>query len=410
MRFSFWYGGFDDADQEWLEEAITLIRNNKWQSSSPLYFDGLRWQETIRAKAALDLLVALKRNTSVRSLYLRNASLTSAVDQALNDVLSCNDHLTSITLKKILKGTDILIAPATLFSRPYLRNLSLEACTIDIDGTLALAHTIGNKATFQSLSLDNVHLSAGWDPINQAISKSSSLRYLSLKNMRFTVLELHSLLRAISINCSLVSLYLENAGIDENYAESLTQLFDVNRALQVLSLRKNSLTSAAAVSMAKALGHNNVLQTLLLSNNPLGSLGAVALVDALNQNASLTRLCLANCDISKDGCCEVAKKIGKIKVLRALNLDGNDVECSAAELLNCLRSNALLTEILDRLPANCEEKGKQVWKQIDFYLRWNKAGRCILQEPNVWCLMPMALSKASVTPDITFAFLANHQF
>ena len=415
MRYSFWYGANKAADSEWLSDAVSSLQDDDWKANTPVYFDGAGWREGHREEAAIRLLDALQVNTSARSLYLRNAVLENRAQQALSDVFQKNTHLESVSLRKLRTLGGEMTIPISLFHNESLQELALERCTLDRASGFELGKMIRTSQCMTTLTLENVHLEGGITPVAAALSYSSSLRRLNLKNASVSDDDFKILLKAVGTNTSLRTLHLEGLHLNQTHASALARMLQQNSTLEELSLRKNDLDDEAMNNLfLQGLCKNTTLSALLLSHNPVGDEGVSSIVSSLQVNTSLQRLCLAYCEIWSDGCREIANGLGKMKGLRRISLDGNDVESCAPAFLSALDNNCILTEVLQCTPlllrnveGELDEESLALWKQVDLHLRWNKAGRRVLAEPKADVLLPYVLAKHTHQMDVVFKFLQN---
>lgn len=417
MRFSFWYGGCQEEDLDWLQEAVQLLKTNQWKAGTPLYFDGCGWDgQKVRQDAAMDLLEALKDNTSARSMFLRNASLDFKAQQALSEVFEQNRHLDTIAIKNVRSGNEAMTVPASLFQSTSVKSLSLQKVRIGASGCVQLTTMLRTSQTLTSLSLEQVELKGSLKSISEAIANSQSLKKLTLKGNRFSQDEIEELLQAIGCNRSLKRVDLEALDLSGKHANALADMMARNQHLQQLSLRKNDLDgSATNVFMREGLCRNTSLRDLFLTFNPIGDDGAQAIVTAMQQNTSLKHLCLVNCDIWTEGCQTIAKGLAKMRGLSVLDMDCNEMENCPLEILQSLKEeNCVLTKFSERLPmliknadGAYDDETVALWKEIEVYLRWNKAGRRVFSQTRADCLLATLMSKSSNQQDVLFRFLQN---
>lgn len=413
MNYSFWYGKSKASDLEWLGKAIRLLKENKWDDRTTLYFDGRGWGERLREEAAISLLQALQSNTSVKSLYLRQADLDVKAETALNQVFENNRHLERIVLRNIGTTAGVLQIPESLFQNPSLKELDVTKGFLGNASIAALSASV-LSSSLNHLSLDNVVLDGSLDEFANGIEKCKSLRYLSLKNMRLSQEGIVHLLKAIGKNQSIISLSLENLNLDTSQIDRVATMLKTNSHLEKVSLRRNVIDEkAAAVLFRDVSTFNQSLRSLLLSGNPLGDEGAQAITAFLKSNNSLETLCLVDCKIGKVGCRTIAEGLNDMKRIRQLYLDSNRMESSASYILGSLQTgNYSLTEISQcSLTPTCDRhsyddsKQTAIWQKIEMHLRWNKFGRKILCEERLDLLLSNVLNRVNSDADLIYSFL-----
>ena len=424
MRWRQGYGAtpMSSTEQDWVDEAVTELENNTWKPSTPFYCNGSGWSSAklFQEEASVRLLTALGRNTSARSFYFHNVILDENSQRALSDVFDKNTHLENVSLRNLRTTTNqqgdetrMIAIPDSLFRNTSLRGLTLEKSVLNKSGCFDLARKIGSRGSLHTLTLDSVDLESDLFFFATALACSSSIQCLTMKNVRISSVEMEILCKSVGKNQSLRRLHLEGLHLEAKHATALADMLRENKHLLELSLRRNDLNENAMDALwHQGMEYNTTLRTLLLSHNPIGDQGAAVIVSSLERNttATLRRLCLAHCDIWRDGCLAITQGLARIKSLESLNLDGNEMEFYSAELLESLQHNTTLTEVLGFRPAGCKLGDDLArWKEIDLFLRWNKAGRRVLEETNADCLLPTVLAKNSNELDILFKFVQNSQ-
>ncbi|GAX15179.1 hypothetical protein FisN_12Lh119 [Fistulifera solaris] len=413
MNYCFWYGESKPSDLEWLGTAIRLLKENEWDGQTTLYFDGRSWGERLREEAAISLLQALQTNSSVKSLYLRQADLDVKAETALHQVFENNKHLERIVLRNIETTAGILPIPEGLFQNPSLKELEVTKGFLGSASLAALSASLLSNS-MNHLSLDNVVLDGCLNAFANGIEKSESLRHFSLKNMRLSQTETGLLLEAIGKNQSIRSLSLENLNLGTPQIDLIVTMFTTNCHLEKVSLRRNIIDGDAAASLFRDVStFNPSLRSLLLSGNPLGDEGARAITTFLKCNTSLETLCLVDCRLGKVGCRTIAEGLKAMQGIRQLYLDSNEIKSSASPILDNLQNgNYSLTEISQRSLTSTNTRQKDddskqtaIWLQIEMYLRWNKLGRKVLRGQRLDLLLSYVLNRVNSDPDLIFSFL-----
>ena len=412
MNFTFWYGGYNVADVDWLLNAMSTLNRNVWPADRPVFFDGASWSDKYSQEAAINLMVALKDNISATTWIVRNVTLDPKSEKVFNDVLETNTFLKTISLTE-LRGShgQLMAVPVALFKNTTLEEITLQECSLDQAGSQALSQLLRRRRSLKSLTLRKVSVErGGLAQIMSALAESKSLRKLTLGTMELSGSELEELLSAAAVNTSLTVLRLETMNLDITSAPMLARILRQNKHLSELSLRKNNLTGdSIQVIVQDGLLRNQTLTKLQLSYNPVGDDGAKHLIAGLRQNTGLRELCLTQTEIWREGCLAFAQALPAFKGLHKLSLDGNEmgecVECGSA-ILKSLDKNMVLHQVVEGLPRLLRGPEKNTWIQIDLLLRMNKANRQVFIEPCVPSnLLPRVLYSATSQPDVLYCLL-----
>jgi Ran GTPase-activating protein (RanGAP) involved in mRNA processing and transport len=412
MNFTFWYGGYNVADVDWLLNAMSTLNRNVWPADRPVFFDGASWSDKYSQEAAINLMVALKDNTSATTWIVRNVTLDPKSERFFNDVLETNTFLKTISLTE-LRGShgQLMAVPVSLFKNTTLEEITLQQCSLDQAGSQALGQMLRRSRSLTSLTLRKVSVEGGGlAPIMSALAESKSLRKLTLGTMELSGSELEEFLSAAAVNTSLTVLHLETMNLDITSAPMLARILRQNKHLTELNLRKNNLNGdCIQVIVQDGLLRNQTLTKLQLSFNPVGDDGAKHLIAGLRRNTGLRELCLTQTEIWREGCLAFAQALHSFENLRKLSLDGNEmgdcVECGDA-ILKSLEKNMVLHQVVEGLPCLLRGPEKNTWIQIDLLLRMNKAKRRVLVEPCMPLnLLPRVLHSAVGQPDVMFCLL-----
>jgi Ran GTPase-activating protein (RanGAP) involved in mRNA processing and transport len=409
MNYSFWYGGYNVADVDWLLTAMSTLNRNVWPADRPVFFDGTSWSDKYRQEAANNLMVALKDNTSATTWIVRHVTLDPKGEKAFNDVLKTNTFLKTISIVE-LRGSHgrLMAVPLSLFKNTTLEEVSIQDCSLDLAGSQALGQMIRKSRSLKSLTLRKVNVErGGLVPIMSALAESNSLRQLTLGTMELSASELKWFLSAVAVNTSLTVLRLETMNLDIASAPMIARILRENKHLTELSLRKNNLASdSIKVIVEDGLVRNHTLTKLQLSYNPVGDSGARHLIAGLRRNTRLRELCLTQTEIWYGGCAAIFVALPTFKGLRKLSLDGNDMDGFENVILKSLEKNMVIHQVVEGLPRLLRGKEKEAWIQIDLLLRMNKAKRRVLVEP---CLppklLPSVLHSATSQPDVLYCLL-----
>ena len=213
------------------------------------------------------LFLALRVNTSLRSLNLSGNFFGNEVANSLSQALRVNTCLTSLNLS---------------------RN------SIGCEGANSLSQALRVNTSLTSLHLhDNSIGDKGANFLSQALRVNASLTFLDLSKNLIGDEGANSLSQALRVNTSLTFLDLSKNLIGDEGANSLSQALRVNTSLTFLDLSGNLIGDEGANSLSQALRVNTSLTFLDLSGNFIGDEGANSLSQALRVNTSLTFLDLS---------------------------------------------------------------------------------------------------------------------
>jgi Ran GTPase-activating protein (RanGAP) involved in mRNA processing and transport len=397
-----------DNDLKSLYGHVKALKQNLWDGDEPLHFDGILWSNSMREGAAVLLLNALKLNWTVRTLVLRNTSLDLKASKALSDVFSRSRPLQSISLSKLRFQSHANGIPTILFEIMCLEELALDECTLRAESCAALGRMLRRSKEIRSLTLQNLKLhSMAWIT---GINHSTSLTTLNLESMDLPPNRVEKLLAVLIDSTTLTNVRLDDMNISDCHFESLSLLIFKNTHLKELSLQTNNLLGAT-LQWLSCLTENTTLRSLDLSNNPLGDDGARIIIELLQRNSTLQTLGLINCEIQQPGCDWIARGIATFPGLHYLSIDDNAMEGSLRILEASLTyENTQLRRVFNNPPTaqntlSLDAAALEVWKNIDFYLRLNKANRGCFTAVNarvVTDILPNLLANAAVEPDVLY--------
>ena len=386
-----------------MNQAEASLLKGEW--TAPLYIDGASWtsstirDDELRHEAALDALGSPQ--ASAETLIFQNATLSSAMDEALAQALQRNQNLTSITLRNLKTQPPVQAVnqhqqqapapahepytlPASVFlQQEQLETLHLSKLVLNEASCLNLRRLISDSTKLHTLVLDAVHITSthGLTGILAALILSKSLKTLKLINLTWRKRDISRLLLALTYNRFLTTVHLEGLSLNEAYAAELARLIRRNRSLTQLSLRRNQLTSSALeIIVRQGFGfpdnlqqnHSTTLQRLFLSRNPLGSVDA--LLEYLTKDTIMTlqEVCLVDTKLTRSACRQVARAI-RYMTLTHLGLDGNYMEYEGPLIRDSLQHNTHLIKLLDRLPRLVANSN--TWKAIQILLAANQDHR-----------------------------------
>lgn len=402
MRYTFWHGRSNSFSAlKWLDDAEKSLQNNSW--TCPMYVDGTAWDEPAskREQAAIRLFQSLGDNTSAPSLVFQNAKLSNEMDEVFSSTVRQNKGLRTVKLRNLSTRDGLYQLPSVLFTNINLEKIDLTKVSLNLAACRQLSQLIRDSTVLSSISLDNIRgIEGEWlQCVLDAIVVSRSIKSLKFKCIEINKDCVKRALRALSFNRTIRNLDLEGLTLDSTDAVEIANLLRRNNKIKDLSLRRNNLhADALKVLVEQGLLVNDTLEGLFLSGNPLGDASGQYIAQLLQKNSTLKELCLFNTKLKEKGCMEVAKAFRYNTGLRSISLDGNQVEGCAGALLESLEQNTKLQSVLDRmagfLASAAIDKGAtssttaattapttSTWKQVEFYLRANKANRRLLYTP-----------------------------
>ncbi|PNI15091.1 NLRP2 isoform 10 [Pan troglodytes] len=162
-----------------------------------------------------------------------------------------------------------------------------------------------------------------------------NLRYLGLVSCSATTQQWADLSLALEVNQSLTCVNLsDNELLDEGAKLLYTTLRHPKCFLQRLSLENCHLTEANCKDLAAVLVVSRELTHLCLAKNPIGNTGVKFLCEGLRYpECKLQTLVLWNCDITSDGCCDLAKLLQEKSSLSCLDLGLNHIGVKGMKFL-----------------------------------------------------------------------------
>jgi Ran GTPase-activating protein (RanGAP) involved in mRNA processing and transport len=332
----------------------------------------------------------------------------------LSDSLRKNDQVTRLSLRNLeLSKQGALIMGPAIKNSTSLLTLELEDCP-DSEGHVAdvLAMVLFYNRTIQTL-----HVRGSWDDPSQAFSLGFLLHTATLSELRICHNQIDaSLARVIAsglkTNTSLRILDLADNGMDdEAVAEiaaglahnetnvefvsldfnafgddgvaTLSQMLAVNSTVTELHLFGNRVSAIGAEYLADALRTNETLQSLILSFNRIGDRGAVALAQALTVNTTLTKIWFPSNAIGFEGMQAFADFLPRMKGLEQLNVGLLLHDETKEALVQGLKGNLRLSVLEMEEPIYEELEDVTGGGDMDFYLRLNRSGRRLIQDPRV---------------------------
>ena len=142
------------------------------------------------------------------------------------------------------------------------------------------------------------------------------------------------LAKVISWNKHLEQLLLSNNNLGSSTIIIL-QVLGKMSILKVLDLQSNQIAEEAGKYFASVICNNFELHQLFVDNNNIGK-GMLPIVKTLQKLNSLQVLCLGNTKFPKEAANDLALVIECNQCLNTLQLNDNDLQCSAGFILQAL--------------------------------------------------------------------------
>ena len=299
-------------------------------------------------EGARSLSEALRVNTSLTSLDLSVNSIGAEGASSLSEALRVNTSLTSLDLSVNSIGDEGASSLSeALRMNTCLTSLHLSVNSIGDEGASSLSEALRMNTCLTSLHLSvNSIGDEGASSLSEALRVNTSLTSLDLSSNSIGVEGASSLSEALRVNTSLTSLDLSSNSIGDEGASSLSEALRVNTSLTSLDLSENSIGVEGASSLSEALRVNTSLSSLHLSSNSIGDEGASSLSEALRVNTSLTSLHLSSNSIGDEGASSLSEALRVNASLTSLHLSVNSVGAEGAgSLSEALRVNTSLTSL-----------------------------------------------------------------
>mmetsp|Transcript_15103 Transcript_15103/g.28638 ORF Transcript_15103/g.28638 Transcript_15103/m.28638 type:complete len:266 (-) Transcript_15103:197-994(-) len=208
-----------------------------------------------------------------------------------------------------------------------------------------------------------------------------SLTVLNLNHQDIGNDSCKDLAAALTTNTHLVVLFLDNNFIGTSGVQALATTLASHPRLTHLNLSYNRIDDDGCMALATLLRQSPSLQVVKLMDNDIGAAGGRALAGALGEpSCSLTTLSLSNNDLRDKGVLAFCQALRCNRSLTYLNLRDNRVRNErriTQAWLDLLQSNTNMT--LRRLylwtRSDSEKSVIDGWTELNFWLRWNRAGR-----------------------------------
>ena len=298
---------------------------------------------------AVTRLIDVIKNRPLVKLEVSKINLTSAVAEALGDLLSELSALRALKISGVAESSDDAVTKlVTAIRHKTLEKLTLSEVnltstfaeslaqslpelsalrTLKVSGSIECSDEVATRLaavikhkTLEELDLSEIHLtSAVAESLGRSLHEMPSLQKLRISGSEGGSLQLElSVLLELKIN-----------GWPGFSAEAVTRLIDVikHKPLEKLELSEIDLTSTVAKSLAQSLPELSALQTLKISGVAECSDDAVTKLVTAIKHKTLEELKLRVMNLTSTVAESLGKSLPELSALRTLNLSGL-IECS----------------------------------------------------------------------------------
>jgi hypothetical protein len=228
--------------------------------------------ESLNKKDILDLSNALKGNTNLSRISLKNNKLDDELIEIFAQVLPYTT-ITSLNLDNNKITLHGLIKLSNFLKESYVKELTLRGNLID-------------EACNDRLSLSTV------------IEGNSVLKILDLSDNKLAGLAKTDFFEQLQSNIILNKLSLEKANLGDDIGFLIAKLLQVNNSISFLNLSYNYLTDNSTVNIAFSLRKNTGLKTIWLKKNSISNLTLAEFIFVSQLNKGLTSINLMHNAIS----------------------------------------------------------------------------------------------------------------
>ena len=224
------------------------------------------WLHNSNIKGSSIVFILQALHSNLRSLDIRNNTITEEAGDVLASVLSKNAELQKLHLNLLLTPLKVTNA---LRNVSGLQSLVFDSCNPSEEVESIMESVIINNASLQILSLANINLSKKF--ISLAIGKISNLSFLQLEDNLLTEEMSYDLSLAISKNVSLKTLIL----LDNILQAGLIKIAKVCNSLtdiRVLQLAHNCIIPSKVVELTSIITENTSLERVLLGGITLNAM------------------------------------------------------------------------------------------------------------------------------------------
>lgn len=365
------------------------------------------------SESIVQRLMKLKNDRTYTELYVSMIKLDSRISNAIVDVLRDESRTwDGIHLAHCTGNVDSVISNALQVGNLKKMSLLPDGHRMNDACLYALAEGLKANQTVKSLVLRVDLYNELATALAEGLSANSALEELSLILSTSDANAIDTLAKGIQYNSNLQSLKLNRCSLEDGQVAALVRALENHPSLQELTVQGSNCRASGIIAisgllqsnnkkpfkldlsnqdfgnqtfgicfLAPALPDNKSMRFLDLSSNHLTDVDVTCVASALSENSTLEELKLVNCNLTDKGAKIIASKLPRMTGLKTLWLQNNPLSKAGAQsLLDAVRTNMHLEQLI--LPHGKKLNGFQ--QRIDQYLMLNKAGRRLLDDPNLF--------------------------
>ena len=283
---------------------------------------------------------ALQQITSLKSIYFDNTNISKEASGEIPIVVKSNKHLEKLWLNNNNLKCSAIAIFWSLSTISTLSVLNISNTQTTDEAGEALASVVIHNTGLKELYLSNNNLGEGMLVVTKALQQITSLRSIGLCNINISREASCALALVIRSNRHLEKLWLHNNNLQFSAIAILQSLSTIS-TLRFLIFNNNLITKESGEALASVVLHNTGLEELYLNNNNLGE-GMLVVTKVLQQITSLRSIAFGNTNISKEASGEIPLVVKSNKYLQKLQLNNNNLKCSAIAILQSLSTISTL--------------------------------------------------------------------
>ena len=274
-------------------------------------------------------LIAVIKQKPVKKLELTEIHLTSAVAEALGQLLRELSALKTLRINGLVKCSDDAVTK--LVSAIKHKTLEeLELCVMNLTSTVAesFAQSLPELSALRTLKVSGL-IECSDDAVTKLVTaiKHKTLEKLELSKINLTLAVAESLAQSLPELSALRT--LRESGLIECSNEPVTKLVAAikHKTLEKLELSKINLTSAVAGALGQWLPELSALKILMMSCLPDYSDEALTRLLAAIKHKTLEILQLSEMNLTSAAVVALCQSLPELPSLKILNISGSDGCC-----------------------------------------------------------------------------------
>ena len=282
-------------------------------------------------KGLLHVAKALQKLDSLQVLGLSNNDMPKEVSNELALAIERNQSLKILQINDNnleSSSNNILEALCKLSS---LHSLELQSNQLYPDTGQCLSFVISKNVQLNQLLLHNNNIGKGMFHIAKALQQLNTVQILNLSNTNMPKETCHDLALAIKCNQCLHTFKLCNNNLHSSVSIILKALSKLS-SLKELDLKATQISEDTGEYLSDIILNNADLVCLNLNNNNIGK-GMFQIAKALQQLGSLETLALGNTNMPREIFDDLALAIECNPCLNNLQLNDNNLQSSAINIL-----------------------------------------------------------------------------